>query len=147
VDLVKQIYQDVEIVYNENTNKWVFELGGKEKLAISLREAKQAIDDAPKQKRAVVRFPALLLDWQGDKLDEVIVGAGSKGYRGQIQFWVSNNGSRSKEDAARLIKLNNVNAPLIEEVRTINNQIQELKQQRAKKVAAMERVDVPAESD
>lgn len=146
-ELIKQTYENVEIRYNEGTDKWTFELGGKERFASSLREAKEAIDKAPKSRRAVARFPALLVGWNSDKLDEVTVGAFSKNHRGQFQFWVTNDGSRSKESVDQLIKLNDTNAPLIAEARELTEQINELKKRRAERIAAMERVDVPAESD
>lgn len=142
-ELIRQVYQDVEITYHENSNRWVFELSGKERYASSLREAKEAIDKAPKFKRVVARFPALLVGWGGDKLDEVMVGALSKDFKGRPQFWVSNDGTRSKESVDQLIKLNDANAPLIAEARRMTEQINELKKQRAEKIAAMERVDVP----
>jgi len=144
-EIIKYTHQDVEITYLESSNQWRFELGGKERTAPSLKAAKDAIDNAPKPKRAVTRFPAILVGWAGDKLDKVTVGAFSKDYRGKPQFWVSNDGTRSKENAEHLIKLNDANAPLIAEAREITHQINELKQQRAITIGAMERVDIPTD--
>jgi len=44
VNEVKVTYHDVEITYNEVTDKWLFTLRGREKEAVSLKEAKATID-------------------------------------------------------------------------------------------------------
>lgn len=113
-------------------------------MAKSLRQAKDAIDKAPKPKKQVVRFQAYLISWDS-KIEEVTVGAASKGYRGNPQFWISNDGQRSKEDAARLVKINDTNAPIIAEIQRLSGEINGLIEQRTAQVALLERVDIPSE--
>lgn len=144
--MIKETYQDVQIEYRENDNAWIFELGGRERVAKSLREAKNAIDTAPKPKKQAVRFQAYLISWDS-KIEEVTVGAASKNYRGQPQFWVSNDGQRSKEDAARLVKMNGANAPIIAEIQRLSGEINGLIEQRTAQIALLERVDIPTEEN
>lgn len=140
-EIIKQVYKDVEIAYWENADNWHFELDGKELTTKSLRQAKDTIDNAPKPKRAVTRFKALMLSW-GD-LKEVTVGAFSKDWRGRPQFWVSDEGQRSKENATKLIKINEANAPIVAEIQALSRQITALQQEREAKTELLERVDIP----
>lgn len=144
--MITETYQSVQIEYRENTNDWRFELGGRERVVKSLREAKDAIDKAPKPKKQAVRFQAYLISWNA-KIEEVTVGAASKNYRGQPQFWVSNDGQRSKEDASRLVKMNDANAPIIAEIQRISGEIDALVEQRTAQIALLERVDIPSEEN
>lgn len=145
--MISETYRNIEIKYRENTNTWVFELGGREKSAGSLREAKDTIDKAPKPKREVVRFQAYLLSWSDSRIEEVTVGAASKDYRGKPQFWISNNGQRSKESATNLVKINDVNNVIVEEMRALSQQIVTLQAERTAKAEKLERVDIPDDDE
>ena len=141
-------HHDVEITYVEDANNWRYELGGREKFAKSLNEAKHAIDSAPKPKKAVVRFQAYLLAWGDTKVEEVTVGTLSKDYRGRPQFWISNNGGdRSKEDAMKLVKINDANNALVKEMRQLSQQIVTLQAERSAKAQLLERIDIPVEDE
>lgn len=138
-------HEGVEISYRESDDQWVFELGGRERTAKTLREARQVIDNAPKPKKAVTRFQAYLVGWLANTIDEVTVGAFSRDYRGDPQFWISNNGTRCKERASQLMKINDHNNALVADWTLLTEQIEKLTKERSLKVAAMERVDVPVE--
>ena len=143
--MITEVYQGVQIEYQESTNKWVYELGGRERSSASLKEAKYAIETAPKPKKTAVRFQAYLLAWGDARIEEVTVGAASKGYQGQPQFWVSNNGQRSKEDAIKIVKINESNDAIVAEMREISEQIEKLQTERAAKAGQLERVNIPEE--
>lgn len=138
-------HDGVGISYRESDDQWIFELGGRERTAKTLREARQVIDNAPKPKKAVTRFQAYLVGWSANTIDEVTVGAFSKDHRGDPQFWISNNGTRSKERASQLMKVNDHNNALVADWVMLTEQIEQLTKERSLKVAAMERVDVPVE--
>ena len=147
VDEVKTLYKDVLITYRESQNLWVFELGGKERSLSTLRQAKDAIDKAPKPKREAVRFKAYLLDWMLTKISVATVGAFSKDYRGKPQFWVSSGNGRSKTDAAMLVKMNDVNESVITRIRELSDEIVRLQTERATLAGTLERIDIPADDE
>lgn len=146
-EIIRQAYQGVEIEYRENTDNWVFELGGRERTAPSLKQAKSVIDSAPKPKKQVVRFQAYLIGWAETKIEEVTVGAASKDYRGRPQFWVSGSEGRSKQDANALVKKNETNERVLAEVRSLSDQIVSLQKERSAKIALLERVDIPDDAE
>jgi hypothetical protein len=145
MDELKTNYIGVDITYHEGLDQWVFELGGRERSAKTLREARQAIESAPKQKKAATRFQAYLVGFMGNSINEVTVGAASEGYRGDPKFWVSNNGTRSKERAVQLMKVNEHNQRLVAEWQRLKDQIEQLIKERSQTVAAMERIDIPVD--
>lgn len=56
-------YDGVEITYVESTNKWNFELRGRERNVDSLQTAKEAIDKPePVKKKPFTRVPAFILE-------------------------------------------------------------------------------------
>lgn len=139
-------YNGVEIKYSERNNQWVFELKGREKSADSLADAKGVIDHTPKEQKKVTRFEAYLSPFMVGVIEISTVGACSKNYRGNAEFWITNSdGKRSKEPAERILKITPENDRLVVNANQLVKQIREFSHQWAALVASMERVDIPQE--
>jgi hypothetical protein len=101
---INLVYADVDITYSESTNKWVFELRGRERIVDSLKLAKEAIDKPePKGKNSFKRISAFILaskDYSATYYFEAVAitsVAEQKSYNSEVQFWiVDSNGKRSQ---------------------------------------------------
>lgn len=99
-------YDGVEITYVEYTNKWNFELRGRERNVDSLTAAKEAIDKPePVKKKPFTRIPAFVLESNYNSIAkfipvEVTSVAESPSYRTTQQVWiVGPKGKREQKDA------------------------------------------------
>ena len=148
-EAITTTYGGVDIAYNEDENKWEFELRGRFYSVDTLAVAKHKIDSRPKVKREFQRFEALRAVRYGKELYETVVVtsyAGADGWRNTDEFWITCNGKREKEQRDSLLKASAKNKGLIqqekeltEQSNTIDKQIEALRKQ-------MERIDVPADS-
>lgn len=103
--LVTTTYQGIEITYSEQNDTWGFVLRGRERNALSLAKAKEAIDKpVPAEKgktferRAVIKLSSYSIEAE---FGEVTSIADQTGYRGSPYLWFvgAKSGRRSKEPA------------------------------------------------
>jgi len=145
-------HRGVEITYDEEANKWRFELRGRERSAESLANAKKAIDaPSPKDKTkvAAARFQAYQLErygFDGSKVTTVTVTsmAESARYGRDPDFWVtSSRGGREKVSRSELLKVNTANDALLETLKQLYVEKAELSERIERTKQALERIDVP----
>ena len=111
-------YAGVEITYNEDTNRWNFELRGRERNAESLAAAKKAIDAPEPMKKAsferikVYMFERWKADGTGVESVEVTSVADS---RYGTEVWIVNAGRREKVRADAVYVATPENEALINE--------------------------------
>jgi len=110
----------VVIVYDENQNKWQFELRNRGRAADSLALAKAIIDKPFKDKNASQFQP--FEAWHFNrfsgteatpkvKVNSIAVPTTYDG--GRVYYWISNNGTRSKASGDTLFPCNAHNDPLV----------------------------------
>lgn len=100
---VTTTYAGVEITYNEDSNRWMFEIDGRERSAETLTNAKKAID-APERKKAkkFEKSEVWFRDWSGG-WKKVIVTSFIEGHAGKIDHaWINRDGDRRKESLSQL---------------------------------------------
>lgn len=111
------VHNDIKITYNENTNKWKFELRGRERSENSLTDAKAAIDKpAPKKQKPFTRIKAWHISYSTITPCEV-TSIAEPTRRGDQQVWIvmesanrfKDKGERSKESACEIVPSNEKN--------------------------------------
>jgi hypothetical protein len=93
-------HSDVQITYNEGSDKWEFTLRGRDRSAESLAKAKEFIDrPLPKEKdKPFQRIPAWLFRYNDEPKKVEITGiAEGRGYKGDEKVWISDGKDRRKE--------------------------------------------------
>ena len=142
---MKTTYNDIEISYIEGSDTWEFELRGRSRSAPSLTKAKEAIDKVPAEKRAPFpKFDAYVLKYGGTAI-VTVTSVAEKDYSGKPQFWVSENGRRSKERAYSLFPVNEHNTALIKELKEIEEAKNKLDEKRSSIAKNLQEATVPAE--
>lgn len=140
-------YKSVVIQYDEWNDEWKFEVNGREKVATSLRLAKEGIDKAPKPRKPFERVEV----WQskGSRGFEKVfitsiaaVETNSRYSRGD-EVWVSDEGQRSKRSASSLYPLSTFNNNKVAEIEEIDKQIADLMEKRAFKVQELDPYKIP----
>lgn len=93
-------HKEVVITYEEQTDRWLFTLRGRDRMADSLAAAKEAIDKpVPAEKsKPFQKIPAWWLKYNDDPEKIEITGIADKDYCGRTQVWIRrSSGQRSKE--------------------------------------------------
>jgi hypothetical protein len=147
---VKTTYGGVEIGYDEDRDKWVFELNGRERSAETLLNAKKAIDAKPpaKGKDAFKRFEAYKAEgYRSSRYSVVtvtsIAEATSRYNRGEIECWILDKKDRSKVAAARLYKINEANDVRIATLKRLEEQASQIRQEMSDVEDQLEVIDLP----
>jgi hypothetical protein len=136
-EIVKITYSGVEIEYQEETNKWRFELRGREHKTDSLTDAKIAIDKPePVKKQKFERIAAWQRShsWSETIFHKVYVTSiAESDYSGRIQVWVvkDSNGERSKEPSETIIAANAENDMLMIEYSNLDKKIQQAEKRKS----------------
>jgi hypothetical protein len=144
---VKQIYEGIEIAYDEDGNTWKFELRGRARSAESLTKAKEAIDKEPAEKRKQTfhKFDAYVFSYHGGYKIATVTSVAEGGWRGDLSFWISQDGKRSKERAANIFPVNAHNTKLIEERKILDAKIEALQEEAGEVSAKLECAKMPTE--
>lgn len=118
-------YSDIEIVYREDDNRWVFTLRGRERSAESLALAKAAID-RPEPKKKGGNFTPVEAWYDGSGY-----GASINGFRrvtitsiaevfsrygSGAEVWIKDKGGRSKVGADRVYPVGEPNDAVVEQL-------------------------------
>jgi hypothetical protein len=131
-------YKDIEIAYDENSDKWRFELHGKERSSETLASAKSAINKTPKEKSDFVPQPAILLTYSGSEIVTVTSQAEEVGYDKTIQYWIKDaKGKRSKESITKLYSPGPANQVLLNEAKALDKEAQILRKKAEYKLKEM----------
>ena len=151
-------HSNIEVSYNEQDNKWHFELRGRHRTAESPAQAKEFIEKepAPAKAKKFPRFTAYLrAGTYGHDANvqavEVTNIAESSPYKPQYkQFWIYNPASknyrdsgREKVDHNRLITKSAGNDKLLDEIRAIEGQIAQLNEQATGLAGKLEFISIP----
>lgn len=138
---MKTTYKRIEIEYQEDRNVWTFTLRGRDRYAVSLKSAKEAIDKpAPKEEKPFTRVEGYIMDrWEGVKA-VTVTSVAEKAYD-NTYFWIKNaEGNRSKEYG--VILKNEKNDALIEEYKSLVKQQEQLASKISELKDSMEKVTV-----
>lgn len=143
---MKTLYNAIEISYNEENDRWEFELRGRARSAESLAKAKEAIDKEPKEKRTQVfpRFDAYRFRY-GDEISIVTVTSVADTRYSGVEFWITGKDGRSKERASQLYPVNEKNTAIVTEIKRINAQIEGLDKAKATQHTKLQSATVPKE--
>src|SRR6516225_9350131 len=126
-------YNKIQITYDESTNRWEFELRGRDRFSESLAKAKEAIDKPVPADKPEPTFKPVLC-WKGRWSDEwiqftVTSIAGSK--YGRQEVWASNEKTaRSKHPADEMHPCNPHNDAIVAEIQRANRALAEMRKQR-----------------
>lgn len=145
-------YGGVDITYVEYTNKWNFELRGRERNVDSLALAKEAIDKPELvKKKPFIRIPAFVMENDYSPVTkfvpvQVTSVAENPTYRTNVMFWiVDGKGKREQKAAVQVYADTPENrilmAQYIADTKTIDN----LNNQLRKSLKQIETVEVPSE--
>lgn len=86
---MKTTHREIEIIYDEGSNKWLFELRGRDRSAASLAEAKAFIDKPePKEKPTFERVKVWHWAYSGDPMAVEITSLG------EVSRWSASGGLR-----------------------------------------------------
>lgn len=147
-------YTGVQILYLEDSNKWRFELRGRERKADSLKQAKEWIDKpAPVKKasKSFERFECYQMDrfyGYGDQQLKVevvtVTSVAQDTYRGtNCVAWITNkNGERSKANVDVLFEISEETKKKIAEFNATIKMMTALKEQNAKVLKSVKRVNL-----
>jgi len=142
---IKSEHAGIEITYNESTDRWVFELRGREKSAESLRLAREAIDKPePKDKKPFTRIEAFKKDYQRGFTKVTVTSIAESGYGGR-NVWILQNKNRSKESAFTIFPVNEHNVNLIRQWESLSVEIKALESKRAEIERNLKPIEVEAE--
>ena len=143
-DTISVKYSGAEITYDENKNKWVFELNGNERKAESLANAKAAIDKPrPKEKKAFEPIPVYFSNFSEYKEAHITSIADNSDYRGGNYCWIVCGRERSKESASRLFARNEKNAKIIAEIKAHEKDLETIRKRSDKLVEQLELAALP----
>lgn len=113
---VKVTYGGIDIAYNEEQDRWEFELRGRERFADSLAKAKEAIDKPePKTAKKFVPVRAIMNTYSSVYVG-TITSIADSGY-GPQQVWFTRDSDkrRSKEPLSAMKEFNEANRKLVAE--------------------------------
>lgn len=146
---MKTTHSEIEINYNENDNRWHFELRGRNRSTDSLAKAKEAIDKEPaeKRKQTFPRFEAYLFkSYESSAKIVTVTSVADETGRGRLQFWISEkNGSRSKEHASSLFPVNEKNTAIIAEIEQLSAEINALEEKKSEHQERLSPATLPKE--
>jgi hypothetical protein len=145
-DNITTTYGGIEIEYQENKDRWRFELNGREHFAESLAKAKERIDHTPKPKKPFKRIPAYYRKNWNDEIERVEITSVSESNYLEPNVWVvSASGKRQKLDSSCLYEISTDNDQVIKEVGAISDQIDALEKTKRRKLSQLKHVQLPNE--
>lgn len=130
---IQMIYSGITIEYREESNRWFFEVNGRERSADSLTKAKESIDRPEREKpvKPFARTKAYLMhSYSGDAYQVVdVTSIAERGYSTGVHFWVSVNGQRKKESGYALVEVTEASTRVIEACKQLRAQEEALRAQ------------------
>jgi len=133
---MKTIHNKIEIEYREATNRWHFELRGRQRSAESLVKAREAIDkpvdtkeEKPFKRIKVYTSGRYHADYNDSfKLGEVTSIAEPAAYERTQHVWVTIDGRREKRAAECCFPVTEPNTAIIETLAEKNKEINKLRE-------------------
>lgn len=125
---ITHTYQGIKITYDVDSNKWTFELRGRERSCDSLKSAQDIIDTPVKDKATFKRIKAWHQGWRGKAYESVEVTsiAAKERYGSGYEAWISGVGGRSKVRTSELYPVNAHNDHLVDGIKKLMGQIEKL---------------------
>lgn len=123
-------YHDIKIEYHEYTNDWRFTLRGRERIASSLKLAKEAIDKpVPKKAKPFVRFEAWSSKYSRNDLKTCTVMslvARESRCRSEQQVRIKDDEGQRETDITSVFPKNAVNDELVRQIEVLQDQIDDI---------------------
>lgn len=144
---IKSNYRDVEIIYLEDPNKWRFTVNGRERSTESLAKARESIDralDDVKKGKAWEPFEAYFCrGYSSNNFRKVKVTSMAETRYGKPDFWINDNGQRSKESASSLYKVSAKNDALIAELQRLQKESEALAARESEARHKLTNIEIP----
>ena len=147
------VYDGITISYDERDDVFRFILRGRNRSANSLRQAKEFIDKPVPESVKKKTFEPTQAYYQGRysgdfAFEEVTVTSVAEDSRHGISLWIKDaNGNRSKEGTYAVFLKNDANAKIIQQIKDITKQINDLEEQRSTLKDSMAKFEVEKEQD
>jgi len=126
-----QSYKGIRIDYDEDRNKWKFELRGREREVDSLKAARQLIDQPMRDKATFQRFKAWFSQWRGSFVEVEVTSIAVRDVYNTTEVWISKPGEgRSKELARHVYPKSAHNDHLISGIHDLDASITKLTKSR-----------------
>lgn len=149
------VYSGVSIEYVEETNKWRFELRGRERNAESIKQAKEWIDKpepVKKSSKSFATFKAHMVSrysfgsLRKERSVVTVTSAAQDFYRGTntpSAAWIKNEkGERSKESVENIFEISEENAVRWRVYDSLVQEIEKLSKQAANLYTTIKRIDL-----
>lgn len=141
---LKTTYKGVEIEYNENSDKWTFELDGRERFAQTLTNARAAVDSPERKAKAPFeKFDAYKISRWENKVAKVTVTSFVTETLRTNEAWVTLDGKRMKVDLHELYVISPETDQLLAEIRALDKEAEGLRKKSEKKRSEMKNVEPP----
>lgn len=144
---MKETYQGIEIVYNEQNNNWEFILRGHERAASSLKLAREAIDKPTpvSEKDKFEPVKGWLIRWH-DKPEQTTVTSVAMRYGSKhVRCRRSGRNGATLESADYFFPLNEHNATLVDELNQIDRESEALAEKRERTRARLQKYKFPTD--
>ncbi len=132
-------YNETTILYDEENNRWKFELRGRHRSAESLAKAKEFIDKPvnDKEEKPFTRIAVFAKPKYGYNKNEMfdigeVTSVAESSYGSRKEVWVVVGKTREKRDADNCYIKNDQNAEIITQIKSFTNQIHALEERRFK---------------
>lgn len=141
------VHSDVTITYDEQQNKWLFTLRGRDRSADSLAKAREFIDKpVPRDKaKPFQKIPAWFFRYGEPPVKIEITGiAEERSYSGGERVWIKCKRSRSKESVAYAIYPQSTkNDALVQQIITKESQVEKLREEISNLRGKLEKLVLP----
>lgn len=142
--MISETYREIEIVLLENENKWRFTANGRERTAPTLPAAREAIDKALKAETKWEPVDAYFTSYNSSGPVRVTITSEAGGHHGNYrQFWISNNGKRSKESEGVLYAITPENDALFARIVELVKQQKALREQEKELLQQLRPIQIP----
>lgn len=158
-EVMKTVYDGVDVIYNESKDRWEFELRGRERHASTLGLAKKAIDAPATEKNTFTRFKAYMepqYSYGRERGEYDLVEVTSEAQRDTSysgrEFWVQDaeavgkrERNRRKVAGYKLKAFTPVNATRIAAMKSHGAEIIKLQKAMGELENQLDKADLPAE--
>lgn len=135
---VKVTYGGIDIAYNEEQNRWEFELRGRERFADSLAKAKEAIDKPePKTAKKFVPIRAFMNTYGGVYVGTITSIAESGNRLQEVWFTRDSDKRRTKERLDRMKEFNEANQNLVAEHDALQKEAETLRKKAEQRLSLL----------
>jgi predicted mannosyl-3-phosphoglycerate phosphatase (HAD superfamily) len=152
--MITETYRDIEITLLEEENKWRFTANGRERSAPTLPKAREYIDNAldeitTKKVKPWQPFDAYLCRYSDSKFRLVTVTSRAERnrYSSRVDFWITENGSRSKVDGDYLYAKTPKNDKLIADYHQLVKELEALEEKVSEAKGRIQHITIPKDAE